>query len=81
VSEDMKGQDLPNFKTKWSTFITLVQERKKARPAAKHRERNDAIIAACASGCYSYREIAEFFGIHLATVGRLIRQAMPQCET
>lgn len=49
--------------------------------AAKHRERNDAIIAAYATGCYSYREIADFFGIHLATVGRVIRQAMLQCET
>ena len=49
--------------------------------AAKHRERNDAIIAAYATGCYSYREIAEFFGIHLATVGRVIRHEMLQCET
>lgn len=49
--------------------------------AARHRERNDAIIAAYATGCYSYREIAEFFGIHLATVGRTIRHAMLQSET
>lgn len=49
--------------------------------ATKHRERNDAIITAHATGCYSYREIAEFFGIHLATVGRVIRQTMQQCET
>ncbi|HEY0719988.1 MAG TPA: addiction module toxin RelE, partial [Gammaproteobacteria bacterium] len=49
--------------------------------AAKHRERNGAIIAAYATGCYSYREIAEFFGLHLATVGRVIRQTMLQSET
>jgi hypothetical protein len=40
----------------------------------------DGILVA-PSGCYSYLEIAEFFGIHLATVGRVIRQAMLQCET
>ncbi len=49
--------------------------------AAKYRERNSAIIAAYATGCYSYREIAGYFGIHLATVGRIIRQAMQQRET
>jgi transposase len=28
--------------------------------------RNDAIVAAYATGAYSYREIAEYFGLHLA---------------
>ncbi|MFA7619950.1 MAG: transposase [Thiohalomonadaceae bacterium] len=48
--------------------------------ATKHRNRNDAIVAANATGCYSYRQIAEFFGIHLATVGRVIRRAMLHSE-
>jgi putative transposase len=48
--------------------------------AAKHRGHNDAIVAAYATGCYSYRQIAEFFGIHPATVGRVI-QSMLQGET
>ncbi|MDD5329347.1 MAG: transposase [Sulfuricella sp.] len=52
--------------------------------AAEHPHRNDAIIAAYRTGGYSYRQIAEHFGVHLATVGRIVRGAdgvMPQCET
>ena len=48
--------------------------------AAKHPERNEAIIAAYSTGAYSYREIAEHFGLHLATVGRIIRSMMLQYE-
>lgn len=44
--------------------------------ATKHRHRNAAIVAAYASGAYSYREIAAYFGVHLATVGRAVRMAM-----
>ena len=47
-----------------------------ANIAAKHPERNDAIVAAYATGAYSYREIAKHFGLHLATVGRIIRSRM-----
>ena len=42
--------------------------------ARKFPERNVAICEAYATGAYSYREIAEFFGIHLATVGRAVRE-------
>ncbi|MEN8130092.1 MAG: helix-turn-helix domain-containing protein [Pseudomonadota bacterium] len=48
--------------------------------AVSHGERNAAIVAAYATGAYSYREIAEHFGIHLATVGRIVRRAMLQSE-
>jgi putative transposase len=48
--------------------------------AAKHRERNPAIIAAYNTRAYSYREIAEHFAIHLSTVGRMIRKRMLQGE-
>ena len=41
--------------------------------AGRHRERNDAVVAAYASGAYSYHEIAECFDLHLATIGRIIR--------
>jgi REP element-mobilizing transposase RayT len=44
-----------------------------AKIAAKYHERNKAIYAAYATGAYSYREIAEYYGLHLATVGRIIR--------
>jgi putative transposase len=47
---------------------------------AQNKERNPAIVAAYATGAYSYREIAEHFGVHLATVGRIVRKAMQQCE-
>lgn len=46
--------------------------------ADKYLARNDAIIAAYATGAYSYREIAEHFGVHLATIGRIVRAGMQQ---
>ncbi|AOU96636.1 addiction module toxin RelE [Acidihalobacter yilgarnensis] len=48
---------------------------------ARHAERNEAMIEAYATGAYSYREIAEHFGLHLATVGRIVRSAMLQGVT
>jgi len=48
--------------------------------AGKHNDRDAAIAAAYATGAYSYREIAEYFGIHLATVGRIIRKGVLPCE-
>ncbi len=47
--------------------------------AARHQGRNAAIVAAHATGAYSYREIAEYFGVHLATVGRIVRAEMQRC--
>lgn len=41
--------------------------------AARHQTRDEAIAAAYATGAYSYREIAEHFGLHLVTVGRIVR--------
>lgn len=41
--------------------------------AARHRTRDEGIRAAYATGAYSYREIAEHFGLHLVTVGRIVR--------
>jgi REP element-mobilizing transposase RayT len=37
------------------------------------RDRNAAIIAAYATGAYSYQQIAAHFGIHFTTVGRIVR--------
>lgn len=65
--------------------IPGVQRRAPPPPLAMiaetHRERDDAIVAAYASGGYSYREIAAHFGVHLATVGRIVRKRMLQSET
>ncbi len=47
--------------------------------AAGYQERNAAIVAAYTTGAYSYREIAEYFGVHLATVCRIARRSMQQC--
>jgi putative transposase len=47
--------------------------------AASPQDRNDAITAAYLTGGYSYLEMAEHFGVHLATVGRIVRQLMQQC--
>ena len=44
--------------------------------AKSYGERNAAIVAAYGSGAYSYREIADYFGIHLSTVGRIVRSKM-----
>jgi putative transposase len=46
---------------------------------SNHSNRNEAIYAIYSTGAYSYREIAEYFDIHLATVGRIVRR-MQQCE-
>lgn len=49
--------------------------------ASGHGNRNAAIMVVYATGAYSYREIAIHFGIHLATVGRIVRKGMYRCET
>ncbi len=60
--------------------VPQVQRRPPPPPlvefAAHPGGRNAAIVAAYATGAYSYREIAEYFGVHLATVGRIVRGRM-----
>ena len=41
----------------------------------RHANRNHAIVAAYATGEYSYQQIAEFFGLHFTTVGKIVRSA------
>jgi transposase len=41
--------------------------------AAAHGSREEAMVAAHASGEYSYQQIAAHFGVHFTTVGRLVR--------
>ncbi|MGH9437148.1 MAG: transposase [Terriglobia bacterium] len=47
----------------------------------RHKSRDDAMVAAHATGAYSYREIGERFGLHPASVGRIVRARVLQCET
>jgi hypothetical protein len=56
-------------------FVKRVQRKIGIQPAptltkiaAKHHARNDTIYDTYATGAYSYREIAEYYGLHLATV-------------
>jgi len=48
--------------------------------AGQSAGRNAAIVAAYATGAYTYREIAGYFGVHLATVGRIVRGGMQRYE-
>ena len=43
--------------------------------AAENSNRDEAIVAAYATGEYSYQEIARFYGLHFTTVGKIIRAA------
>ena len=52
-----------------------------ARLEKRYRSRDEAMVAAHATGAYSYREIGEYFGLHPASVGRIVRARMLQCET
>ncbi|MBF0218148.1 MAG: transposase [Gammaproteobacteria bacterium] len=66
--------------------LTIPGAQRRAPPpsiaeiADKYIERDDAIMAAYATGAYSYREIAEYFSLHLASVGRIVRKRMLQRE-
>lgn len=55
--------------------VPRVQRRAPPPPleafARHHRDRDAAIVAAYATGAYSYREIGEYFGLHVATIGRI----------
>jgi len=48
---------------------------------ANSPDRDSAIVAAHETGAYSYRLIAEHFGLHPGTIGRIVRRKMLQGET
>ncbi|HLF96201.1 MAG TPA: transposase [Methylococcaceae bacterium] len=59
--------------------VPRAQRRPPAPPlqaiASAHESREAAMAAAHASGEYSYQQIANFFGVHFTTVGRVVRAA------
>ena len=59
--------------------VPKAQKRPPARPleylAARYEDRNQAIVAAYATGEYSYQQIADFFGLHFTTIGKILRKA------
>ena len=46
-----------------------------AELTSKYRNRNDAIVAAYATGAYSYQQIADFYELHFTTVGKILCKA------
>jgi putative transposase len=43
--------------------------------------RNPAIVQAYATGCYSMKEIAQAFGVHYATVSRIVKKKRSMHES
>ncbi len=64
--------------------IPRIQRRAPPPPlsqfAQSHSDRDAAMIAAHATGDYSYAQIARFFGVHFTTVGRVVRRALRPCD-
>jgi len=59
--------------------VPKAQKRPPAQPleelASKYANRNEAIIVAYATGAYSYQQIADFYGLHFTTIGKILRKA------
>ncbi len=59
--------------------IQVPKMQKRAKPEslgyykAKESNRDEAIVEAYSSGGYSYQELANYFGIHFTTVGKIVR--------
>ncbi len=57
--------------------IPIVQRRPPPPPLAeieRHAlDRNAAIVSAYATGGYSYQQLADYFGVHFTTVGKIVR--------
>ncbi|MDN5850510.1 MAG: addiction module toxin RelE, partial [Nitrococcus sp.] len=72
----VRGDELSIPKRQRRAPVPSLEQIAEANP-----DRNDAIIAAYGTGAYSYREIAAYHGLHLATVRRIVRRHwMQQCE-
>ncbi|MFW2439887.1 MAG: REP-associated tyrosine transposase [Arenicellales bacterium] len=58
--------------------IPLAQMRPPAPPleeiARQYTSRNEAIAAAYATGCYSYKEIGSCFNLHFTTIAKIVRE-------
>ncbi|MDD5241665.1 MAG: hypothetical protein PHG47_08090 [Sulfuricella sp.] len=65
--------------------IPRAQRRPLAKPLdyyqKKHHDAKAAMVAAYATGDYSMQAIADFFGVHYATVSRAVKQRMYECKT
>jgi len=77
---------LAALQTQGKTVDTEIPraQRRAAAPALTHfvkqPERNRAMAQAYATGCYSLKEIGQAFGLHYATVSRLVRAVEIESE-
>lgn len=59
--------------------VPKAQKRPPAPPleeiASRYEDRNQGLVAAYATGEYSYQQIGDFYGLHFTTVGRILRRA------
>lgn len=59
--------------------VPQLQRRPPALPLAelanRYHNREQAMVAANMTGVYSYQAIAQRFGVHVTTVGRIVRKA------
>jgi hypothetical protein len=51
----------------------VVCRRHRWQLSPRARNRDEAIVAAYATGEFSYQRIATFFGLHFTAVGRIVR--------
>ena len=62
-----------------SVGVPLAQKRPPAPPLeellSRYEDRNQGIVAAYGTGGYSYQQIADFYGLHFTTVGKILRKA------
>ena len=59
--------------------VPKAQKRPPAPPleefASSYEDRNQGIVAAYATGEYSYQQIGDFYGLHFTTVGKILRKS------
>lgn len=68
-------------RVKASDDVNIPKAQRRAPPpslatiARRYADRDAAMVAAHATGGYSYQQIADYFGVHFTTVGRAVRSA------
>ncbi len=59
--------------------IPKTHRRPPSRPLKEievaYRDRNEAMVAAYATGEFSYQQLADYFAVHFTTVGRIVRSS------
>lgn len=77
-SDDFIARCLKRAKTGDTVNIPKAQRRPPPPTLdviARSHDRDSAMVAAHATGAYRYQQIAEHFGVHFTTVGRIVRAA------